>query len=527
MYVLYRVRNHLLMLKAAIAFPVLLLWSHCVPAASTDLCPPGAIVQGITKATGLGATLSVNINAYRSIGKEFFGFNVESVGFQDDMWDSTARTVKPMVVEWLRPFDGAVYRYPGGTIANHFDWSATIGPVASRPAQRLVEWKGPIVMDFGFDEFLHFVETVQGRPWIVINLYGQLGKEAHLADLIRRAGRWAEYSEKRAKLGAPRILKWELGNELDRGRYQWPSDKYIQAARAAAREIKAASSSAEFVALMMDYEAQKAQRAADYNRSIVTGLTDITKAFAVHLYFDGRPSAPAVPNRLGHVCEVMRIADAVSKPGESEIWVTEYARWPPGRAQDPEWRKGWSRSSDLEAAIAVADAMIGATQIPAVRGMFLHSLGAAHGPWTLFHDAGSGQLRTSAVYLALRLLRESVEDRALVTISRSEHESGYFGGYDVRGTVLSSREQRRLSIWAINRSQEPKLTGVIIPSLASKRITGTHRYISHADIGADNSKVADTVRIMERKVDLQFDLNGRATFTLPPHSVSAVQVGIE
>ena len=93
---------------------LLLLTSACSPldAASNNNCQANTLVA-------LGAKNEVVAqpsNAImRTLNPRFFGFNLEWVDFQQDMWDATNLQVKPAVVDWLKPFAGAVYRYPGGT----------------------------------------------------------------------------------------------------------------------------------------------------------------------------------------------------------------------------------------------------------------------------------------------------------------------------------------------------------------------------------------------------------------------------
>lgn len=105
----------------------------------------------------------VTEHVVKKLKPHFFGFNLEWVGFQEDFWDKQAMAVKPEVIAALRAFPGAVYRYPGGTVANHFNWLVSVGPRSTRPAKRAVEWKGPIVAHFGFREYLDLLSAVQGQ----------------------------------------------------------------------------------------------------------------------------------------------------------------------------------------------------------------------------------------------------------------------------------------------------------------------------------------------------------------------------
>ncbi len=135
-----------------------------------------------------GSTYEVTADTFTTIRKlqpEFFGFNIEWVEFQLSLWDSATQRVKPDAVEFLKALPGAVYRYPGGTVSNYFEWRNAIGDVRLRKAQSAVPWTGPpLVVQFGLVEYLKFVQSVGGRPWYVLNLYGSQavnGNELYVA----------------------------------------------------------------------------------------------------------------------------------------------------------------------------------------------------------------------------------------------------------------------------------------------------------------------------------------------------------
>jgi len=482
---------------------------------------------GIGEADCLSAVLVKPAAEYRvtvadrvvnSLKPHFFGFNLEWVGFQQDLWDNQAQKVNPAVISALQAFPGAVYRYPGGTVANHFDWRASVGPQKSRPLRRAVDWKGPLATQFGFNEYLDFLAAVGGQAWLVANLYGDFEGETEVGPLSSSATQWAAA----ARQANARVVRWELGNELDRSLYRWPAKKYSARALEIARAIKAGDPAARFVTLLEDYDAQRWTSAKSYNTQTSDSLASLLPDQALHLYYDGPPGGPPVPHRLKHLCASTGAVQAGSgRP--ATIWVTEHARWPAGRVSDPDWKKNWGSTSNLEGALSVADMVIAFSQTPGVEGQFLHSLAGADSPWPLFHRTAAG-LKPSAVYWALRILREGMLDQVLETRTASRNDSAYAGGYDIRTSLMSNPAHDQFALWAVNRSAKAAKVRLTIPRLAGKTLSARH--VSLADANPNANNVLDGQRLLPSAVPviLHFDTSGETLVNLPGNSISTLSI---
>lgn len=481
-----------------------------------------SIVQ-VAPAAGYHISVPPAEPAVRQIEPEFFGFTLEWLGFQTDLWDAKGRHVAPELVAALKAFPGAVYRYPGGGAANHFNWTDSVGDHEKRPRKKVVDWLGPVSVDFGFDEYLSFVRSAGGRPWVVLNLYGTKGGETAPALLLERAKSWVDYATAKAQAGGDPVMRWELGNELDRGPTKsWSPGKYVEIAAAFGGAINMAHPTAKTVGMLQDWKAQTFHTLAGYNRQVMTGLRGITEEYAHHLYLDGPPAAREVPHRFAVVCQTVANARKVGV-AHPRIWITEYGRDIPHRYDNsPGWRQSWPKTVNLEAALGVADAMILGVQIPEIAGMFAHGLGATKGPWPMFHADGSGGLHASAVFNALRLLREDMLPVVLETHVRSTNHSGYAGGYDVRATVVSSPSRDRYAVWAVNRAPQAAKVELRIPGLAGHACEAQHRRLSGSGLEASNHSEPGRVGIVESKRHLAFDGTGTAYIELPPYSVSNI-----
>lgn len=497
-----------LVLLAGVTWLSSLSWGQCVP----------PVVKSANQ-----YAIKIGSASTREIEEHFFGFNVDWIGFQDDLFDSSSRRVKPEIVQYLQAFPGAVYRFPGGTVANFYDWRAGVGSREARPARKVVDWKPPISNLFGFHEYLDFLEQVGGQGWLVANLYGAYGVEQEVSELSDLATSWAQESAKLAKAGKPKILRWELGNELDRGGAGWSPEKYADRAMSIASALRVGDPGASFVAMLEDYDARKNMRAQEYNQRISSTLAFLKPEFANHLYYDGKPGGPSVQNRLQFICGNQ---DAITRGRgfNGHIWVTEHARWPPGKIGSPEWKANWSRTTSLEGALSVADMVIGLARIPNVEGAFLHSLSGTYGPWPFFHRTSEG-LRPGVIYWTLRLMRESLLNQVLDTNTESRNDSGYVGGYDLRAVAMTNQEKSKYALWMVNRHSLPIRVKLAIPALHNQQKSTRVDTLSDNNPNANNVLVPDRLVSKRQYTNLSFDNAGEVSVELPAYSVSAWLIG--
>ncbi|MDO5102837.1 MAG: hypothetical protein Q4D91_08080 [Lautropia sp.] len=489
--------------------------SACKATPASSICVPVEVGKAAE-----GLSLTVGPEVVKQIGPEFFGFNLENTEFQLSLWDSKLHQVRPEVVAYLKQhFPGAVYRYPGGTTSNYHRWKQSVGVVTKRPAVKINDWIDLDRIEFGVDEFLDFVGEAGGQVWYVLNLKGDLDRLVSQETMAAEAGGLVEHIAARK---VP-VLRWELGNELDRFHEKWISDLYVTRAQAVMAAVKGADKQARFVSMMADFDAQEDRgiMASDYNVAVAKGLKgDGVTEYAQHLYYDGPPDGPHMMNRLEHLCRsIGNAAEAGVK--DTGFWVTEHARWPQGE-EGKEWQESWRKSADLGASIGMADMIIAATQLKAVKGGALHALHGTTGPWPMFHlPEGAKAYHPSVTMQTYALLRETMLPLVLQTTNRSANPAGYDAGYSARGVVMASEDKRRYSVWSINRDKAPLDVSLSMPDLAGKKISATLSAVSGASEGIHNydKPIVGPVR---QRVDLSFDDKGVARYTLAAHSVSAL-----
>lgn len=456
----------------------------------------------------------------RRLQREFFGFNLEWVEFERSLWNPDTGSLQPGVGDWLKPFAGATYRYPGGVTPNTTDWSEIVGPREARPERRYVDWLPPFKARFGLDEYLQFLKEVDGNGWYVANITGDQTGEKPIATLAKEAASLVRYAQDKARAGYPLVRNWEMGNELDRGHYRWPAEKLIARARPVAEAIRSVQAEARIAVVAQEYDVVSSART--YNRAVSSGMAGLGSEYSIHLYYDGKPQPP-VPDMLDRLCKASGDVSAVTgKP--ARLWLTEHARVPPGAFAKGGWKALWPGTADLTAAIAVADMMIATFQIPEVQGASIHALHGMNGPWPLFHRSRSGKLHPGAVYWGARLVRDSHLPVVLSTLSRGPQRSDYEGGYDMRGVVLASEDASHHSVIVVNRSSDDIDVDLILPGRADQTVAGFFRVLTADRGNANNYLQADRVVPVEMSGALTFDKRSMTILKVPRFSVFTVSL---
>ncbi|GAB3433901.1 hypothetical protein [Flindersiella endophytica] len=141
-------------------------------------------------------------------------------------WDSGNDRPVQRIVDLARQTNLKLVRYPGGTVANLFQWKRAIGPQAERGCQvggGFVGSAQPYDSRFGPDEHQRLVEAMGAGTTIMTNATTQTTQDA--ADFVEylnaevgaNPNGGKDWAAVRAANGHPEpygIKVWELGNEL-------------------------------------------------------------------------------------------------------------------------------------------------------------------------------------------------------------------------------------------------------------------------------------------------------------------------
>lgn len=460
-----------------------------------------------------------------------FGFNVHHHHFEKDIWDAETAAVPLAVTAALEELPGALYRYPGGLVSNRFAWEASVGPPHTRDEQRSVKWAPAAPVLFGLDEYLNFVDSVDGQPWFVLNLAGwneqslftELDKDVVAASNGRLATHMLEH------IGADTTRFYQLGNELDRAQFQWPHKKYIDRARSTIEAILKVDPDARIVAFLREFDwiykgdekAREVSRYQDFIRDVLTGLPEVND-FSMHFYYDA-PNADKdfkfLPWRLRQFRRAIEVAAEVREGRTPNVWITEHARGIEfGKVKARDARP---YTSNLSAAISTADFLIALAQLPEVQGASWHGLNAM--PWEVFDPRNN--LQPNPVYWAMRVLRMQNLPQVLATYTSSPNNSGYGGGYDIRAAAFGAADGTTLGAWFANRSVLSAPVEFRVASWANREVKIEHHFIS-GEVGRnpDQPGVEAIIELSSEARPARFSSAGVLLIELPSSSVSSLTI---
>jgi alpha-L-arabinofuranosidase len=159
------------------------------------------------------------------IDRNLFGQFAENLGhgLYEGIWvgkDSSipnTRGIRNDVVQALRALKVPNVRWPGGCFADEYHWRKGIGPADKRPATLNSAWGGVVDNNgFGTDEFMDFIQQINSRAYVSVNVGSGTPQEA---------AEWMEYmtaaaptglAKERAANGHPEAYKvgfMGVGNE--------------------------------------------------------------------------------------------------------------------------------------------------------------------------------------------------------------------------------------------------------------------------------------------------------------------------
>ncbi len=477
---------------------------------------------------GHTATHEVNIGSARldismrqaspHSGKELLGVHSLWWGVQDDLLDKTTLRLYPPVEQLLKQVD-SVMRYGGG--ANEISWRMCIGEMSSREARKVVNWAGPMRCQFGINEYLEVMSSLGvSETWFIANLVSDGEGDESISTVAKEAASWASYVRERATRST---RYWELGNELERGKYRWESSRIAQRASAVANAIQQVDSSARLVLPLIEYNAAGQPKRAVFNEQLLRDFQEPLTGVALHLYYDGAPGGPSIRTQLKTVQESADLFRQI-KGKPAEVWITEHGRWPEGTPADPDWKKNWHTTNDIEGALSTADFLIGIAQIKDVAGAMVHGLRA--GPWNVFEKTPAG-LKPSGIGMLLELLASTPHDKRLQTRSRSQNSSSYAGGYDFRGTAFLDKSGSVMSLWAVNRADKPTTVNLDFEGRNHQLQFLTGNALICTEAMAKNNCDSDSLSVVPLASSHFQTKNGEQFILLPAKSVVAVKFSLK
>jgi hypothetical protein len=493
----------------------------------------GACGNGPCKEDIVDIAIADETVARRESHAAFFSFNLNHYRFERDLFDASAADYA-MVQSYLGAFAGNYLRYPGGLLSNSFDWEGATGPDESRRRQASGQKRPPDIVHFGPDEYFDLVRSTGSKPWYVLNLNGWDKRESPVELPLDRISDSNSSLIRHLKEKHPDTpLEYlQLGNELDRAIYQWPTTKYVDRSRTVMDALDTVDEDLSFVAFLRDfdwkYKGKGDPRAGtkseyqDFITDTLTGLPDVND-FSLHYYYDD-PNLDkrhkAIGPRLKQIKKAIAVASAARPGDDLSVWITEHARGVnlrQGRGMDRA-----DLTTNHEAAVSTADFLIGIAAIPEIKGAFWHGVNA--GPWQLFDATIEYRdLRPRPLYWGLRTLHAVQLPYVLKTDVAQTTKSGYAGGYDVSAVGFRNEPADEFGVWISNRRSERTQVRITVAKLAGKTVSIEHFQLS-PEVAISAAPGDAPGNVVPEQSELTVDDSGTIELWLLPRSVNAVRL---
>ena len=175
-------------------------------------------------------TISIEVDAdtqIREISDAMFGINHRYHNNGYGSWNAQTQTIEPEFDRLVKEASFGSIRYPGGTVANLYDWKRAIGPFADRKKTIHGNTKEPIEPNFGVDEAMSWIYDELDSEAVWVYGMGQ-GSAEDAADLFEYLNAPADgertnpnggtdWAEVRKENGHPEpygVVRFEIGNEM-------------------------------------------------------------------------------------------------------------------------------------------------------------------------------------------------------------------------------------------------------------------------------------------------------------------------
>jgi Alpha-L-arabinofuranosidase len=437
-------------------------------------------------------TATVKIDASKVLRKNvppsLFGFDLPWADFQDGHFRNGK--VRSETIAWLKPFAGAVYRFTGGNI---YEWQKGVGPIEERSKMKNhYSTTGYTFPFFGLGEYAKFLQQVDGNGIVVMNMMGPDGSYSEEPEMVADNIAMLDWFKESSGIGCVaggscRIKYWEMGNELDLEE-DWTANQYATRAKALASALNEKYPGIRTLASGYSAPWDGPSMADQFNYSVAGEVADSVSGVTMHAYYDGY----SVPSMLSWLSRTVTPYRQINS--SANMVITEHGRWPSQTHEN--WADDWYKASGSIGAISTADFIISIAKVSYINVAAWHSLGVS-GPWQLFHySIPTNQVYPSAVYWALRTLREGLlTSRVSVTPEKLITDFSY--GYGVNLLAMKNAAGE-LSLVGINRSPKPLLMTIAVEnSDDSVEKTINYNYVIADEAGSDNTDDAREKIVMQ------------------------------
>lgn len=464
--------------------------------------------------------LAVNVNA-NTVLRNYtppgvFGFTMDWYQFQYAFYPGYQ--VSTDVSNWLKPFSGALYRFSGD---NYYHWSKAVGPLAQR--QAFPGFFGANEFPaFGPAEFFNFLKLVNGKGIILLNVAdAPMDDSAMIADNLAYI-KWISQNVPNAFGPNSPMAYFELGNELDTETpFVWSAATYIARVSGLIKAAKQLYPNIKFAVLGKTAPwgpgGETDSAGQNFDATVAAALAPIADAVTIHPYYDGYP----INMIQGYIDKLAKLYQGINPA--VKVLVTEHGKWPSMPAVGP-WSNNWYQASGSIGALSTADFTLMAMTDPNIAGATWQTM-AVMGPWQLFHmNSTTHALYPSAVYSAVRTLREGFLTQLIQVNPSIVAGTSYGGGYDIR-MVAMKNATGNTSLMGVNRSGIARVLSLKTQGIPPGTVKMEVAIMQGDQAGSDNVDNAPNKYMMKTSTYNYSPVTSAPGVCIPPYSTFSIILG--
>lgn len=440
-------------------------------------------------------------NRIQYVSPGMFGFNMPWGNMEGTASGATSGltpTQLGIMQDKLMPFQGALFRYPGGTPSNYFNWRYATGPASQRQPQY---WAGlPAglsALQFGVDEFFAMVKAVGGKAIYTLNLFmpgirnadgtwtvnRKWTGDTRITDCTNEIEALVRYIY--SKGYNEYVAYYELGNELDLGS-SWTPSEYAAYADNIIYMLRTIFNAAPYndpnIKLLIHGDTYALT--TTWIAGVTTAMQQKPDGIALHMYYDPpHQTNVSVQNYASWVSTNQRAKVVSIKPTWADVnyLITEHAIYDPCQAGGGVACSAAADSGGV-GAMSAADFTLASFNNPYIMGTVWHAI--EQYPWALFHPDGATDLFGSATYAALLALRKGFSATQYQAMGNDPQDTSVFAAptgiyaydYGLRVSVIQAVDPStntplsQGAVLGINRNDFPVkvvVTWSLWPSTAS------------------------------------------------------------
>ncbi|MEV0378405.1 alpha-N-arabinofuranosidase [Nonomuraea sp. NPDC050643] len=482
------------------------------------------------------------------VERRLFGSFVEHMGrcvytgvFEPGHPEADGDGLRRDVVELTREMGVSAVRYPGGNFVSNYDWEDGVGPVAERPTRLDLAWRQIETNAFGLAEFMTWLREVDAEPVMAVNLGTRGVREARdLLEYTNYPGgtRWSDLRIKHGMREPYGIKVWCLGNEMD-GPWQIggkTAEEYGRLAFETAKAMRRVDPGIELVACGSSNP--RMPTFGSWEATVLEHCYDQVDYISTHAYYDAvagdRASYLASAVEMERqIHDVISTADHVAaKLGSRKRLKVSFDEWNVWSQSlfHGEASLDWAHAPriieeeyDVAGAAVVGSLLItllnhadrvGIACQAQLANVIAPIRTEAGGPaWrqTIFHP-----FALTAAHARGRVLRVQATAPAMATER--------FGEVPVLAAAATLDDERRLSVFAVNRGDEPLPLEIDLRGLP-KAADISHVTVADADPTARNTE-REPRRVEPRALDGAVIEGDRLKAVLPPISFNLLKAAL-